>query len=736
MPKPSAQVTAAEISRLAGVTRATVSNWRRRHADFPAPSGGTDASPLYDLETVRDWLTARGHSAAASPAEELRSALRLAPGGSAARLVPFVLAAARCSEDELADLTGLSDGDLAARAEKAVTALGASVPAADGIAYKAADAGLLRGLAQCVRAEGGQSALDVLAERELEDSAATGAYRTPTPLATLMARLVAPPGEPAGREGHGGQGAPGKTGESKPGASRGPYPARVLDPACGSGSLLAAAARLGATHLYGQDVVPVQSRRSAVGLLLTAPEAEVVMRGGDSLRADAFPDLAVDAVLCNPPYGDRDWGHDALAYDPRWAYGLPPRSESELAWNQHVLSHLEPGGLAVMLLPPATASRSSGRRVRAELLRAGALRAVIALPPGAAAPLHIGLHLWVLQRPEPGGPAPLRVLFVDTVDAEPRGRDDRAAGPGGQSGRTALDWDALTSAVLEHWRTFAADPDGFTDAPGAARAVAVIELLDDLTDITPARHVRLTATATDPVRVAREAHRLHAQLTDSVNALAGGTGEVDAWQAAGKEPRSWRTATVADLTRGGALTVHRAARAGQDQDLPPDHAGLPVLTARDVRAGTRASGSGEDIARRHGVLVEEGDVLMPGIGGGPVTARVADEQDAGALLGLNVHLFRPDPERLDPWFLAGFLSAKDNVSSASVGSTAIQIQAQRLRLPLLPLADQRRYGEAFRRLYELRAATRRAADLAAETAELLTAGLTGGALLPPDTGTT
>lgn len=40
----SAHVTAAEISRIAGVTRATVSNWRRRHDDFPAPSGARRAA--------------------------------------------------------------------------------------------------------------------------------------------------------------------------------------------------------------------------------------------------------------------------------------------------------------------------------------------------------------------------------------------------------------------------------------------------------------------------------------------------------------------------------------------------------------------------------------------------------------------------------------------------------------------------------------------------------------------
>ncbi|GAA3210468.1 hypothetical protein GCM10020256_08560 [Streptomyces thermocoprophilus] len=160
------------------------------------------------------------------------------------------------------------------------------------------------------------------------------------------------------------------------------------------------------------------------------------MRTGDSLRADAFPDLTVDAVLCNPPYGDRDWGHDELAYDARWAYGFPPRAESELAWVQHALAHLEPGGHAVLLLPPATASRSSGRRIRSELIRSGALRAVASLPPGAAIPLHVGLQVWVLQRPDPMRPAPGRSCSsTRPPNRRHRHRDAARAAPGRWTGR-------------------------------------------------------------------------------------------------------------------------------------------------------------------------------------------------------------------------------------------------------------------------------------------------------------
>ncbi|MBB0233006.1 HsdM family class I SAM-dependent methyltransferase, partial [Streptomyces calidiresistens] len=245
---------------------------------------------------------------------------------------------ARDAPNTPAALLDLPDVDLAARASERVRALADTVPGTADIRFAPADAPVLRALLRCLREEDARTTLGVLAERELEDSAASGTHRTPAPLADLAARLL-PPGT-----------------------------TRVLDPACGGGGLLEAAARRGATTLYGQDLLPVQARRAAVALLLAAPGAAVTVREGDSLRADAFPDLVAEAVLCVPPYGDRDWGHDELACDPRWAYGLPARAESELAWVQHALARLAPGGRAVLVLPPAVASRPSGRRIRKELL--------------------------------------------------------------------------------------------------------------------------------------------------------------------------------------------------------------------------------------------------------------------------------------------------------------------------------------------------------------------------------
>ncbi|BCL16061.1 N-6 DNA methylase [Micromonospora sagamiensis] len=700
----SALVTAAEISRLAGVTRATVSNWRRRHPDFPAPTGGTEASPAYDLAAVRTWLANRGQLPDSSPADELRTALRAAEADHAARtrLLPLVLAASRLPEEARRTLAELPDHRLPAGAREAARPCAGQLPDIGEPTYRADEVPLLRALLRCVAQAGALPTLDVLAEGTVDDTSTSGAYLTPAPVAELMAGLLAEPGEA--------------------------YPEQVLDPACGAGGLLAAAATRGARELSGQDLAPAQAAQAAVRLLLLAGDATVRVRVGDSLRDDGYPSVTADAVLCAPPYGQRDWGHDDLAYDSRWVFGLPPKGESELAWLQHCLARLAPGRRAVLLLPPATAERPSGRRIRAEMLRHGALRAVVALPAGVAPPLHVGLHVWLLQRPHPQAATPGHVLFVDTA-APP---EPHRAGEPESRRPTVSDWSAVRATALAAWADFDRHPDAFDPIPGTARAVAVIDLLDEAVDLTPARHVR-TPVPVRPDELAEAAYGLRRRLRRAVSGLSALSGGGD-WPPAGATARTWRTATVADLLRGEALTLLRAPAATRGpQPADRDTATPRTLTARDVLAHRPASGAADDDPAGAEVPIEVGDVVLPELlhhGGG--TARVADARDAGLFLGRHLYLLRPDPARLDPWFLAGFLAAEDNLTAASSGTSVIRVDPRRLRVPLLPLAEQQRYGRAFRQLNAVRVAADLANRLAGETARTLAAGLTGGALLPPD----
>ncbi|MER7168700.1 N-6 DNA methylase, partial [Micromonospora sp. NPDC000207] len=522
-------MTAAEISRLAGVTRATVSNWRRRHPDFPAPSGGTETSPAYDLSAVRAWLAGRGQLPDGSPADDLRNALRSEAPELAhrTRLLPLVVAASRLPDTETVRAVDLAEDRLSTWGNQTARSYPVDIPGAGETDLSPDDAGLVRAVLRCLVEEGPGQTLEVLAEGEGGDSRGGGAYRTPPPVADLMAALLRGAGEA--------------------------YPGRVFDPACGMGGLLLAALGQGSREVSGQDVVEALAAHAAARLTVADAEAGTVVRVrvGDSLRDDAFAASVADAVLCAPPYGHREWGHEDLAYDSRWVFGLPPKGESELAWVQHCLGHLTEGGRAVLLMPPGAALRPSGRRIRAEMVRRGALRAVVGLPPGVAVPLHIGLHLWILERQHPQAALPSTVLMVDAAGPESRTGDET-------DGRhSSTGWSTVRELVVGAWRDFDRHPDAFDPVQGVAQAVAVIDLLDEAVDLSPARHVRAVPVAAEPDELAETAYQVRGRLRRAATGLVTLTGG-GVWPPAGAESRSWRTASVADLLRGDALTLLRA----------------------------------------------------------------------------------------------------------------------------------------------------------------------------------
>ena len=60
--KPLPLVGLIEIARRAGVRRPVVSDWRRRHADFPRPVAELAVGPVFWWPDVERWLVATGRS--------------------------------------------------------------------------------------------------------------------------------------------------------------------------------------------------------------------------------------------------------------------------------------------------------------------------------------------------------------------------------------------------------------------------------------------------------------------------------------------------------------------------------------------------------------------------------------------------------------------------------------------------------------------------------------------------
>ncbi|WP_030270815.1 N-6 DNA methylase [Streptomyces sp. NRRL B-24484] len=707
------EVTAVEIARLAGVGRAAVSNWRRRHPDFPQPAGGTDTSPTFRLDEVEHWLRAQGKIAELPLLERVRQqleTLRDPDGHPAAPLLAAGALLLQLHRDPAGwqALREEPDTRLATALPRLLLQTAAAALGPDGAALLALPrlAGatyldLVRMLERLAAEHGPADAYEQLLTRHAE-AAARPSAATPPEAAALLAALADPadPAHPADLDTPAGAGG------------------TVLDPACGLGALLLAAGP-GADR-RGQDLDPVHTALALLRLALnTPPDAPgplaLDLRPGDSLRADAHAGLTADTVLCQPPYNERDWGHDELQYDSRWPGGLvPPRGESELAWVLHCLAHTRPDGLAALLLPPTVASRRAGRRIRAELVRSGALRAVVALPAGTAPPYGVPLHLWLLRGPRPGDDF-RRVLLLDAA----------AAHPAAEGGRDRVDWPALHRTVLDTWRAFdtaartgAALP---ADRPGVHRAVPALDLLDDETDLSPARHLPAAA----PDGGAAALHHLHSRLAEL---LAGPADPATALPAVADTPSPAEAplVTVGELARTGALEVHSSGQGvlpAAPGDGPP---GTPLLTDQDLIAGTAPTAT---TAAGAPLTTRPGDVLVPALGGG--TARVvrAGGPLDGVALGPRLHLLRPDPAQLDPDFLAGVLRATGSARRASsYASTTTRLDVRRVELPRVPPGRQRALGAAFRRIADFEAALDRAAALGRGLARGLTDGLATGGL--------
>ncbi|WP_327109354.1 N-6 DNA methylase [Nonomuraea glycinis] len=457
-------LNAGDIARLAGVGRAAVSNWRRRHDDFPPPVGGTAHQPLFSLPQVEAWLRRYGKSYQVSLGDRawqrLKAAGDLRLGAAVAQAGAHLTTGESNLEPELAAL-----------------------------------------VSEFADRHGALTAYEFLVERYLEAHSRQLSV-TRDDIAELMVRLVdiAPANSPPPAFGH----------------------PEILDPACGVGTLLLGT---GSARVLGQELSEASAGIAAARLRLRGAEAAIVT--GDAMRYDGFAGRKADAVVCDPPFNERAWGYEELVGDPRWEYGLPPRGEPELAWVQHCLTHVKPGGLVAILMPPAAASRKAGRRIRANLLRAGALRAVVALP---------GSDLWLLRRPAAGERPPSDVLILDA---------------------------AADLAVVEPaWRAYLED--------GSGQSVRIIDLLADEVDMTPARHQRrddLGRAFTET----RERFLAAAALPPDLKVL--------------DQPLDQPVTTVGDLIKEGLVTVVQAPprMAVGDGDVP-------VLTVDDVANGTPASG--------------------------------------------------------------------------------------------------------------------------------------------------
>ena len=201
---------------------------------------------------------------------------------------------------------------------------------------------------------------------------------------------------------------------------------KLLDPACGTGGMLAeaqnylrehhGAARL---YVYGQDYNRRAFATAFADMLMKQVDHNGSgdnVRFGDSLTDDRFKDETFDYFLTNPPFGV-DWKrqqkelrqeHDKRGFDGRFGAGLPRVNDGSLLFLQHMWDKREPvrsaehkhgSRLAIVFSgsPLFTGGAGSGEsNIRKWIIENDWLEAIIALPEQMFYNTGIGTYVWIL----------------------------------------------------------------------------------------------------------------------------------------------------------------------------------------------------------------------------------------------------------------------------------------------------------------------------------------------------
>lgn len=203
----------------------------------------------------------------------------------------------------------------------------------------------------------------------------------------------------------------------------------IYDPACGTGGmLLECAEHLRETSkdyrtlkLYGQEKNLTSSSIARMNMFLHGIEDFEIARG-DTLRNPAFFEAdglkTFDCVIANPPFSLKEWGADNWANDPygRNIAAVPPQSNGDMAWVQHMVKSMNSTGRMAVVLPHGALFRKGAEAtIREALIRQDLLEAVIGLGPNIFYGASIAACVMVFRQNKDAAKKG-KVLFVDAAD--------------------------------------------------------------------------------------------------------------------------------------------------------------------------------------------------------------------------------------------------------------------------------------------------------------------------------
>lgn len=283
---------------------------------------------------------------------------------------------------------------------------------------------------------------------------------------------------------------------------------RVYDPACGSGGMFVQSAKFIEAHsgqrgqmsIYGQEANPDTWKMAIMNLTIRGMEADLGPFHADTFSKDQHPTLKADFIMANPPFNYQPWGHDNLLDDVRWKYGVPPASNANFAWIQHMIHHLAPGGkIGLVLANGALSSQTGGEgEIRKKIIEDDLIEGIVALPSQLFYSVTIPATLWFITKDKKQKG---KTVFID------------ARQMGYMVDRTHRDFTEEDIAKIAD--TFAAFQEGtLEDVKGFCAVVETEDIAKQDYILTPGRYVGIEEKEEDGEPFEEKMRRLTSELSD------------------------------------------------------------------------------------------------------------------------------------------------------------------------------------------------------------------------------
>jgi type I restriction enzyme M protein len=221
----------------------------------------------------------------------------------------------------------------------------------------------------------------------------------------------------------------------------------------------------------------------------------------------------VDYVMANPPFNIKDWARDVE--DPRWRFGVPPATNANYGWIQHILSKLAPGGTAGVVMANGSMSSNTGGEgaIRARIVEADLVSCLVALPGQLFRNTGIPVCLWFFATDKADRAG--QVLFIDAREfgyLVTRAERALTTAEVVRIGDTYHAWCGSTSA--------AAKGIAYEDVPGFCKSVPLEDIRAAGYVLTPGRYVGAPAAADDGEPVDAKIARLTKELLGALDESA------------------------------------------------------------------------------------------------------------------------------------------------------------------------------------------------------------------------